>query len=520
MNPALWLTDGRRSLIDEVDALLRECGEPADVDIIIGAAGVKDARQVAAWRAAGRIGRLRVVLNSGLLALRRGAADGQRHNARDLEEAFTADAVRLIDLHGKAVIVRGRASTAAVITSANLNHNNRPEQYELADHLADGLARVVDRVFEVVPPGCADYRGPAAYRGLQEALRTIGGRGIVVHPGAEDVAPGEIAEDDQLLVLCRAGVGEILPALAARLGTPLSVSAASWGIGHTVSFRIARWLESGVLADFRLAVPARFGRRQESAYDYACAAAALGERIRWSPTHAKVLVARGPRGCAVVSGSANLTPIGKLDFARVRMGDDALADLATQLVDHQRGEDAPSAPEDVYAERAAVAYARFRVPELSGGEKEEQEDHARSRPPRSSRAEYEERIRVAEELLRRGKSDRDAARALSAKFEVTFARGQKWLSEVRRRWKLAASERHDRTEGEVREETRERYAMILEKSIADKDWRNAGRMARMIAEIDGLLADRKRAGADARSPDAELAALIHGAMEDRGPDAG
>lgn len=355
----LWVTAGALDLAEYVLQQVDEVGRPADVDIMVTAAGVKDVRRLAEAQRTGVIGRIRLILDAGTLNIRNNADDGQASNAQDIEDALGPDGVRCIRVHAKAGRLAGPRGAHAFITSANLNRNNRPEQYETVDGFAGSLEAVFDAVFDRVPPGCAKPNGAEAYQGLAEALEQLSRPGLVVYRGSAPLPVHLLANlaADQILIVERAGVGELLEGLIELAGV-CSVRASTWNISRGDVHVLAAALVDGKVSKLDVSMPSVFGRRVSNADGYHAVMGLIPTQVRWGPSHAKVLLVRGELETFVVTGGANFVNQGLLDIVRIRRGDAALADLADQLLDALPVEEPPPPPSTMLVQTARAYFEK------------------------------------------------------------------------------------------------------------------------------------------------------------------
>lgn len=355
----LWITSGDLDLADYILQRIDEVGAPADVDLMVTAAGVKDVRRLAEAKRTGVIGELRLILDAGTLKIRSRAKDGQRSNAHDIEDAVGAEAVRCIRVHAKAGRIAGADGEHAFVTSANLNRNNRPEQYETTDDLGPILEEVFGAVFDRVPPGCANPHGAAAYQGLGEALDQLERPGLVVYRPSRAMPVHQLAsmDPDQIVIVERAGVGELLDGLLDLAGV-CTVRASTWRLGRGDVHVLGAALVDGRVTRLDVALPSLFGRRASNADGYHAAMGLIPTHLRWSPSHAKILVVRGERETFVVTGGCNFANQGQLDIIRVRRGDEGLADLADELLDELPSEDPPPPPSTLQVQTARRLFER------------------------------------------------------------------------------------------------------------------------------------------------------------------
>lgn len=373
MTPAAsaWMTDGQRSLLDEIHALLDEVGTPADLDVLTGSVSPKHAKSLADLRAAGKIRTLRLVVDGGFLA-KRESSDQPAH--AEVDAAVGRESVRVVRTHAKAVVARGSRRTAALICSANLNINRSAEFFERVDGVAGTLQRVVDGIWSRVSAGCVGHTQAQSGAALRAAVSEFGRLGVYAYDTTEPLPRRLLSgQVDQLLVLRGGSLGGFLPAVLARVGTPAQI----WSSGINIEVRqvhdLAREVEAGAIDELRLYLPPELGTKKTSRRVFASLAALLRDHVVWADTHAKLLLARGPKGVVSCAGSANLALTGALELVRVSTDQQrfdrlvALLDLVPPVADPP--DPSPSAVKEALAEfdqRQAEAAAPANAPKGSG----------------------------------------------------------------------------------------------------------------------------------------------------------
>ena len=356
----LWITDGDLDLVEYVFQRIDEVGTPADVDLMVLAAGVKHVQRLASAMATGVIGNLRLIIDAGTLLVRDQAKDeSKRSDAQGIEDAIGIERVRAIRVHAKAGRIVGPNGAHSWICSANLNRNSRHEQYETTDIFGPILGDVFGAVFDRVPPGCAAHSASGAYKGLGDVLEELKGSSVSVYRPGIAMPTHMLAdmEDDQILFVERAGVGDLLPGLLDLAGV-CRVRACTWGVSRSDVHVLTVGLVDGRISDLAVWLPGRFGRRSSMADGYCAVMGLMPDHVRWSPSHAKILVIRGEDQTFVVTGSANFGNIGQLNIIRIRRGDEALADLADGILDELRLEEPPKQPSLLQMQEARSRFER------------------------------------------------------------------------------------------------------------------------------------------------------------------
>lgn len=342
-DPRLWLTGGAIDLTQVIAQFAAAVGSPADVDVIVTAAGHSHVAQLAAMRASGILGRVRLVCDIGTIMLR--TSEAGRDDANIIDAAIGAEWCRAIRIHAKAFRISGPRGTRAIITSANLNRNNRPEQYERADHVAPAIERLVDLVFDHTTPGLSGASHRSGFHGMNEALGRFVDDECIIYREPEPIASTVVGRSvDHVIVVERIGVAGMIPAALELAGRGATVSASTWGLTPADVRMLKAALDDGRMKSLSLGLPSRMGRRDAARKAYCTAVALINASLWWSPTHAKIAVIDGPDDCIVITGGANFMSGGQLDMTRIRRGDIGLARHATAVLDSTPREPAPPHP--------------------------------------------------------------------------------------------------------------------------------------------------------------------------------
>lgn len=248
-----------------------------------------------------------------------------------------ADQVRAVRNHVKAVVAIGLdGEPCGWLGSPNLNRVNRPEQTEPLDGASAAmLLHVADRVFEAGRPGILGVSRAEAYAALQTALSAAQAGGARVHTDAG--LPLRFLREPGLVLVERAGMGDAVLSAARHVGQGATVHGCTWSMSEGLAQAFRRRIRGGAIAEMRLGLPARFGRRKPAEAQMVVDA---GVRVHWTPAHAKVAVVRGPSGVVTLSGGCNFTNGGQLDAIIVRHGEDAAAE-AQAVLDSLPAEGAP-----------------------------------------------------------------------------------------------------------------------------------------------------------------------------------
>ena len=344
----MQLAPAGRQLLDTLQEMVREAGGCPEIDIASLGFGRRETAAVAAMQADGRVGRVRLVAGLGTAILRQ--REG-RTGWDDMLGAFGADNVRAALCHTKLVLVRGQRDLA-LLTSANLNRNNRPEQYERADERSRDLKRFVDAVFKCCPPGLSRSGSLEAMRRVLDA-NPLDATDYPAPPSG--AAVHALCERGPALVLChRFGMGSLLPVLGRIAGRGSTLDATTWALSKEDAFAVGREAEWGWLSEVNVRVPARLGRRADGAKAHAAMQLAA-DCFSWSPSHAKVAVLEGPEARFTLTG-CNFQLLDELDIMVVR-SDAASAIGAREALASIPTEPPPEPPSD--AEMAAARKSRL-----------------------------------------------------------------------------------------------------------------------------------------------------------------
>lgn len=330
-----WVTVG----VDLFDVLVEQMAAtpgPLDVTLFCNVLSTKDARRLRTQIDSGRFRSLRLVVDRGTFVLRQGADDGQVHNAGDVEAILGAERIRGICTHLKAVVWEGDAGGGCLISSANLNHNNRPECHDRADHMAGPLLAIADELFAEITPGVVPPSSHA-YRGIGLALDQVRDG----WDGVEGVDTPPDATRGGIYLTTRVGMADVLPGLIAAAGDNPRIWASTWSLKPEHITVLCGWRDDGV--DVRLWVPARFAARGQNAKILG-QVANLADEITWSPVHGKIVVVSGDRASYLITGCANLGRVTNLDCFRVRVGGFELAEYGCALLEALPTEEAPALP--------------------------------------------------------------------------------------------------------------------------------------------------------------------------------
>lgn len=332
-----WVTVG----VDLFDVIVEQMADtpgPLDVTLFCNVLSTKDAGRLRAQLDSGRFRSLRLVVDRGAFVLRQGADDGQVENAGDIEAELGAHRIRGINTHLKASVWQdSRGRGGCLVSSANLNRNNRPECHDRADLLAPALLSAARALFDNLPPGVTPP-SDEAYRGIEIALGVVRSGdwpGVVGTDTALDATVGGV------FVTNKVGVGDILPTLVTAAGPRPRIWLSTWSLKEEHIRVLCGWRDAG--ADVRCWLPARFARRGQNEKLLGMLAN-LAPQLTWSPVHAKVVVVSGPSASFLVTGCANLGRLTALDLFRVRAGGRELADHGAALLSALPTEEAVALP--------------------------------------------------------------------------------------------------------------------------------------------------------------------------------
>lgn len=343
-----WVTVGV-DLFDVFEQQVRDLPDGIDVTVLCNVLSTKAAGQLRASLDSGRFASVRVVVDRGAFQRRTvNSGDGQVENVADIEGILGAARLRGTCTHIKAIVWEAPGCPAGcLVTSANLNRNNRPESHERADGLALHLTAIADALFEALPPGVL-IDSSTAYGGIRAALDAADDAGARVwDAGITDAAPGAHIGN-------KIGMGDLL-GLVAEVGAPARVWVSTWSLQAGHAQALCGLAAGGV--DVRVWLPARFARRRSNE-KLLGEVARLGDRLVWSPTHAKILLISGPEGAYLATGCANLGRLTALDLINLRYGGADLAAHGAAMLEGLPVEAAPSLPEPNAAVADVLPFAR------------------------------------------------------------------------------------------------------------------------------------------------------------------
>lgn len=501
MLEAPWVTVG----VDLFDVFLTQIADlpnGLDIDVFCNVLSVKDAGRLRAGLDSGRFSSLRLVVDRGAFVRRNEAEDGQNTNASDIEGLLGAQRIRGICTHLKAIVWSSKAGSGCLISSANLNHNNRPECHERCDRLALVLPIVADRLFATVPPGI-DGSTSAAYAAIEHVLNTVaevaGGEGVIK---AIAPPPDLGLVDDEVLITNKTGAGDLLATLMKRAGIVARVWISTWSLKPEHFPILGDLRREGV--DVGCWLPSRFARRgqNQTLLSYV---AALGESVRWSPTHAKIVLVEGSLGSFMLTGCANLGALVAVDLIRVRSGGAELADFAAKLLAGLPLESAPPLPEPIGIpagkKGATVAAepvgprqyltlsARLALPEGEGGVTERQlvAIAARDLSERDRLFQRDQRERMIRRWVAFAMPDTDVERLGCAAFAVDLPTIRRMIRKVRADFRDEAREAERIPIHEKRHADRIRLEELFMEARAKGHLSVAARCAEMLIRLNGTL---------------------------------
>lgn len=328
-----WVTVGV-DLFDVFEEQVRDLPDGLHVTVLCNVLSTKAAGQLRARLDSGRFAEVRVVVDRGAFQRRTvNATDGQVENVADVEAYLGAERIRGTGTHVKAIIWEGPA-TGCLVTSANLNHNTRPECHERADNLAPALLALADALFAELPEGVL-IDSATAYSGIQVALNGVEGM-----PGVRVWRDGVHVAEIGAHLGNKIGMVDFLP-LVKHVGAPARVWVSSWSIQADHIAALEALADEGV--DVRVWLPARFARRGSNE-KLLSAVSRIAPLVTWSPTHAKVLLIDGPKGAYLATGCANLGKLTALDLINLRRGGRELAEHGAAMLTGLPAEDAPDLP--------------------------------------------------------------------------------------------------------------------------------------------------------------------------------
>jgi phage terminase large subunit-like protein len=326
--PEIRLSIGTRDLVEVVHALVLELGPGCQVDVMVGGASPAHASELASLQAAGHISRLRLVVDADWMHRKASAKDGTTIGAQ-LAAIIGADHLRALRSDVRAVRVQGPERSALILTSAHLTHTRTPESYERADALAPVFKVLVDRVFGALPGGGESTA--ESYRALLDALDTMRQPAIRVHRSGADIELGDLDDvRDGIYLLQHGGLGVLVPAVLDRVGSPATLWAATGDLSEADIHHLAGEVRGGL--KLRLWLDPDVATKGKGEKHAALSVAIPGTyRFARAP---KMLVASGPKGTVICTGSANWTgAAGRFDLVRVQVGKDEIAAPAMALLD-------------------------------------------------------------------------------------------------------------------------------------------------------------------------------------------
>lgn len=360
----LRFSGGRWDMVDEIGALLDKAGPGADLDILTGACSTAHAKVVAEMRKSGRVGRLRVAVDASRVHL-------EPARAEPVQAAIGADRMRLARVHAKLAVVRGPNGVFGSLSSANLNHCARDEQFEDAGPaLCEAITAMMDGIFDRGPRGIVGATARDARQAYVAALvaaKRAEGPGLIVHDNAEPPMLRGVEALD-IVHSGRTGTTGLILRLASLAGRGARVVTPSWSIGtaDVRAFHDAR--ASGVVGELAIMLPARVGRRGSTAQAYADLLQHLSGCVDWRRTHTKASVITGPDACFVVTGTMNLNAAKDINVVRVTRDATLGAEVEALLMGSEPDETPahPTVEPTVYADTAMRAKAgRVAPPEAA-----------------------------------------------------------------------------------------------------------------------------------------------------------
>lgn len=157
------ITDGTINLIDILYSVLKKIG-PADVDIVVFAAGVRDRNNLRFLLESKLVRGLRVICDTNYASFKSG------HGAY-FHQILGRDNCRTSKVHAKFILASNESYNVAIFTSANLNTNPRVEFVMLIDNqeVLEFYERFVDHTFSDMPPGVRPHSS-LAHRSFQKFI--------------------------------------------------------------------------------------------------------------------------------------------------------------------------------------------------------------------------------------------------------------------------------------------------------------------------------------------------------------
>lgn len=151
-----------------------------------------------------------------------------------------------------------------------------------------------------------------------------------------------------------------------------------------------------------------------------------------------------------------------------------------------------------------------------GADSEETPSRARG-GGRIPASEIAKRLRDTEHIILLAGTDRRAAVSVAEKFGLSLAQAMEYCRRVRDAWRRDASEfweRYGRDPIEVREEHRQRFAMLFARALTDKNLKAALAAAERMGQLDGMFGSSPPMLKD-RGGDAALDAVARALAEER-----
>lgn len=139
------LTAGQFSLNDLIEHILNQTG-PADLYVTTWAASQQGIKRAFQFLHNKRVRKIRFMIDVGAKKVR-------DDSFSDLLDSY-GDSIRTTKIHAKFVLIRNEKWDIVIRTSANLNRNQRVENFEIDDdkEFADFLQRFFDEAFKLIVP--------------------------------------------------------------------------------------------------------------------------------------------------------------------------------------------------------------------------------------------------------------------------------------------------------------------------------------------------------------------------------
>ena len=159
------LTAGQFSLNDLIEHILNQTG-PADMYLTTWAASTNGLRRAFEFLNDDRVRKIRFLIDVGSKKVR-------DKMFSDLIDSY-GDSIRTTKIHAKFVLIRNEKWDIVVRTSANLNRNQRIENFEIDDdkNFADFLQTFFDEAFKIIIP--KDNYNVRSSRKLSEVMAASG----------------------------------------------------------------------------------------------------------------------------------------------------------------------------------------------------------------------------------------------------------------------------------------------------------------------------------------------------------